>query len=266
MRPKLINLTPHMVTIKTEHGEVHVLPSGQSARCAEERQLVASLSGVPVSRARYGEVQGLPEPQPGVAYIVSALVLGAVGDQRADVFAPGPGIRDTEGRIVACDGLSCGSAFARAQAQKPAVPEGWRVVQPEEIEMRSTNGRWAFSYRIEDGVLELERDDLPFRVCRAQAVRVTDMAWRIVAGDDLIVVGGDLDVARGGELLAHVSLQSHRYASLVQAAEGSVIIDYGYKRRSRKVYEVRGGIPVLLTGVSAAEKLSVVSAERQAQR
>ena len=91
---------------------MNIPPAGQVARCEEQRTDCGSVDGIAVSTARYGAVDGLPEPQPGTFYIVSGLVLAAVGDRRADVFAPGPAIRDGEGRIVACDGLSAGPAFA----------------------------------------------------------------------------------------------------------------------------------------------------------
>lgn len=60
--------------------------------------------GIAVTRAVYGDITGLPEPQEGVIYIVSALV--ALAARREDVLFPGPAIRDAEGRIVACRGLS----------------------------------------------------------------------------------------------------------------------------------------------------------------
>jgi len=111
---KIVNLTPHEVTVKTDGGEIVIPPSGQVARCAEKRSpapaLETEMGSIPVSRASYGAVEGLPDPQPGVVYIVSALVLAAVPERR-DVFAPGPAIRDEEGRIIGCDGLSCSPAY-----------------------------------------------------------------------------------------------------------------------------------------------------------
>ena len=68
-----------------------------------------------------GAVLGLPHPRPGVYYIVSALVLAQVPN-RADVFAPGPALRDADGRVVGCVGLSGTPAFA---AQRPTPPEDW---------------------------------------------------------------------------------------------------------------------------------------------
>lgn len=110
---RFVNLTPHAITVRRQDGtELSIPASGQVARCEEQRAEVAVLDGIAISTASYGAVEWLPEPQPGTFYIVSGLVLAAVGDRRADVFAPGPAIRDDAGRIVACDGLSAGTAFA----------------------------------------------------------------------------------------------------------------------------------------------------------
>lgn len=113
---KLINLTPHKLNIgfdtTTGHKTVMVEASGDVARCDEQRIGCGSLDDIPVTLATYGAVTGLPSPEPGVAYIVSGLVLAAVPD-RPDVFAPGPAIRDDQGKIIGCVGLSCTPAYGR---------------------------------------------------------------------------------------------------------------------------------------------------------
>lgn len=107
----IINLTPHALTIRQRDGSfVTVPPSGTIARVAEERQTVLSPYGLgdfEVSVAQYGKLEGLPERQEGVFYVVSAICLNALPPRRyLDVFAPGPAIRDEAGRIIGCDGLS----------------------------------------------------------------------------------------------------------------------------------------------------------------
>lgn len=106
----IVNLTPHELVIHTDDGNppIRVPASGQVARVTEAREhLNPVVMGVevPVTRASYGAVEGLPEPQKNVIYVVSALVLQRVTG-RNDVFAPGPAIRDDQGRIIGCDGLS----------------------------------------------------------------------------------------------------------------------------------------------------------------
>lgn len=109
---QFINLTPHSLSIRNEAGEeiLSLPPSGQVARVAEQREAIGLLAGIEISRASYGAVEGLPEPQPGVAYIVSGMILAACQD-RPDVFAPGVAVRDAEGRIVGARGLSASAAY-----------------------------------------------------------------------------------------------------------------------------------------------------------
>jgi len=58
----------------------------------------------------YGEIEGLPDPQPGVVYIVSMVVRQAAQAQgRTDVVSPDTSpqgaIRDEQGRIIAVRGF-----------------------------------------------------------------------------------------------------------------------------------------------------------------
>lgn len=104
---RIINLTPHTVTVLRENeGPIEYPPSGMVARCATKRRVIGSLNGIPINRTEFGEVYGLPEPAPGVYYIVSALVAQAL-PQRNDLLIPDDVVRDEAGRIVGC------RAFAR---------------------------------------------------------------------------------------------------------------------------------------------------------
>ena len=74
-------------------------------RVATNRVLVAKLpDGVGLYKTEYGEVEGLPEPQEGVLYIVPAMVRNAL-PERKDLASPGMLIRNAEGQPVGCDGL-----------------------------------------------------------------------------------------------------------------------------------------------------------------
>lgn len=138
----MMNLTPHAVDIYGDEGFIATVhPSGTVARVAEVResappvQIGTDISGlyIPVSRATYGEVTGLPEPDGGeTIYIVSALVLAQCAG-RQDVFAPGPAIRDDAGRQVGCHGLSAAPAAQTADplaklAAWVARRADWRMV------------------------------------------------------------------------------------------------------------------------------------------
>lgn len=100
------NLTPHEINI----GGVTFPPSGTVARVATIQKdagtLVFDGHAFPVVENTYGAVEGLPDPEPGTVYLVSALVLSALeaqGIYRDDVFAPDTSpqgaIRGEDGQI-----------------------------------------------------------------------------------------------------------------------------------------------------------------------
>lgn len=101
----LINLTPHEIRIIHADQEVVIQPSGTVARCQVEQTIVGFVNGIPVYKAIYGQVENLPDPQPGVVYIVSALVAQAVPN-RDDVLIPFDSVRDQNGKIVGCKALA----------------------------------------------------------------------------------------------------------------------------------------------------------------
>lgn len=103
---QFINLTPHTVNIIAEDGSelLAIYASGDLARVSAETVVAGNIDGITITSTRYGEVQGLPEPQEGVAYIVSALVAQRVHG-REDVFVPSESVRDSNGRIIGCRSL-----------------------------------------------------------------------------------------------------------------------------------------------------------------
>lgn len=112
-RIKFINLTPHELNIRDVNGEMQTIPaSGQVARCQESRKpYLTPVGDFAAGSVSYGEVEGLPptgERGANTLYIVSAIVLNAIaaGKKRFDVLAPGPAIRDENGKIIGADGLT----------------------------------------------------------------------------------------------------------------------------------------------------------------
>jgi hypothetical protein len=101
---KLVNLTPHAITIGNETLE----PSGTVARVTMEEMDAEPIGGIPcISRIASG-VTGIPSPAPDTVYVVSAMVLAAT--DRADIVAPDTGstaIRDDAGRIQSVTRLVC---------------------------------------------------------------------------------------------------------------------------------------------------------------
>lgn len=108
---KLVNLTPHELKLHAPGGHVlTVAPSGDVARVAQTDTLTGAVvvDGValPVNKKEFGDVVGLPAPQPDTAFVVSGLVLAALNGSRLDVFAPGALVRDDAGNVVGANGLS----------------------------------------------------------------------------------------------------------------------------------------------------------------
>jgi len=119
---QFINLTPHSINILNENGDETVIePSGIVARCQQTNQQRGEINGVPIQQSVFGQVEGLPEQKHDVGYIVSGLVLAQVPD-RPDVFAPANPIRDENGRIIGCAGLSCTPAY-----RPPSTPY-WQII------------------------------------------------------------------------------------------------------------------------------------------
>ena len=103
---KLINLTPHSIHFVNEAGDVikTVEPSGAVARVATKTVTVGDWDDLPITETDFGEVEGLPEPEPDTAYIVSSIVAQRCHG-RLDVFIPNESVRDDKGRIVGCRSL-----------------------------------------------------------------------------------------------------------------------------------------------------------------
>lgn len=248
MTVTFVNLTPHEVRIKVGEDEIVVPPSGTIARCAERRIEMPPLGSVPVTRAEYGAVAGLPAPQPDTIYIVSSLVLDTAPD-RADIFAPGPAIRDAEGRIVGCAGLSCTPAY-KGSGALTAGALNLESVEPEERVWRSTNGRWSVSVRFEAGVKRLPETDF----FRARLEALDNRTFILHPGDDWIIVTEcDATTVFGDATMYVAPLQSAAYLTVATLPGGAVIRLGGYKWRTVDWVRLVNGIPCTLDNFQRAE-------------
>lgn len=99
--PRFVNLTPHAVVVV---GGPTLPPSGSVARCSSTSVPAGEHGGVALSRVSFGAVEGLPDPEEGVLFVVSALVRAAVPG-RSDVASPGDLVRDAAGAVVGCRNL-----------------------------------------------------------------------------------------------------------------------------------------------------------------
>lgn len=102
----IINLTPHEVNfVSADDKKILDVPaSGMIARVCVQTSVVGTFNGIPVTQNLYGDVENLPEPQPGTIYIVSLPVAQRV-PERDDVFLPNELVRDGSGVIKGCKSL-----------------------------------------------------------------------------------------------------------------------------------------------------------------
>ena len=111
---KIINLTPHAITVLRNGEEIAVYEaSGSIARCESKTVVVGEIAGIPLTETRFGKLylidrdrvkHELPEMQNGTFYIVSALVARAA--QREDFVIVNDTVRDDSGRIVGCQSFA----------------------------------------------------------------------------------------------------------------------------------------------------------------
>lgn len=107
MEMKIINLTPHTVTLIREK-EIKF----ESRGIARAKQLETAASEmeiggqkIPTVRMKYGEPEGLPEPKAGVCYIVSYITAMAAmshGRSTDDLLMTADLVRNEEGQIIGC--------------------------------------------------------------------------------------------------------------------------------------------------------------------
>lgn len=98
---ELRNFTPHPINLR---GRMY--PSQGIVRCDVTSYPASPIDGIPVNRKQYGQVQGLPEPQDRVYYIVSTIVAAALRGTRDDLLVPDEIIRDALGNIIGCNALA----------------------------------------------------------------------------------------------------------------------------------------------------------------
>ncbi len=111
---KLINLTPHAITIRVDEADIILEPTLPAARVGQKSYRVASVwtennIEIPVHVPLFTAIENLPEPQDGVIYITSMIVANSPeGKEREDVYALDTGptaIRDADHNIKAVRGL-----------------------------------------------------------------------------------------------------------------------------------------------------------------
>ena len=102
---KILNLTPHTITLVLADETKEIQPYGTIARVSTQTVIEGYIDNlIPITKTVFGEVENLPEPEEGTIYIVSSLVAQRCS-HRKDVFIPNESVRDEQGRIIGCKSL-----------------------------------------------------------------------------------------------------------------------------------------------------------------
>ena len=113
MEVEAVNLTPHPIGfVDQTDTPILTVPTTAVARVSAQTTTVGHfiINGVQIPRTHtvYGQVEGLPDPTPGVIYIVSGMIVSALASQgihRDDLLVPGQQVRDEQGRVIGCRSL-----------------------------------------------------------------------------------------------------------------------------------------------------------------
>src|SRR5690554_1022699 len=102
------NLTPHPVTLILDGRTVTLPPDGAPPRVSTTETPAGAVAvdgaQVPIVQVGTGDLDGLPDQQPGVWLIVSRTVAEAAPHRR-DLVIPHGLVRDDAGRVVGCSAL-----------------------------------------------------------------------------------------------------------------------------------------------------------------
>ncbi len=105
METKILNLTPHPITICDGNGvKIREIPSSGLVRLKAVTVPAGAVNGIPVTKTEFGQAEGLPDFQEGTYYIVSQLVKTALPG-REDLLVPAEVVRDASGVIIGCKSL-----------------------------------------------------------------------------------------------------------------------------------------------------------------
>lgn len=101
-----INCTPHKICFKMEDGSFSCIePDKNPFRLEADQKEVGYIDGIKIFHTRLKKTK-LPKEEEGVYYIVSSLVLDKYKNRRKDLLAPARLIRDENGVVIGCEGLT----------------------------------------------------------------------------------------------------------------------------------------------------------------
>ena len=101
---KIYNLCNHNIYVLSNESPpraIEIPQSGVVARVEKTGRDIERFGDFNIIRDTYGEIYGLPEPQPDTLYVVSAQVLNALNDTRPDVVSVANQIKTNSSAMVA---------------------------------------------------------------------------------------------------------------------------------------------------------------------
>ena len=101
---RIYNLCNHDIYILSNESPpraIEIPQSGIVARVEKTGRDIERFGGFNIIRDTYGEIYGLPDPQPNTLYVVSAHVLNALNDTRPDVVSVANQIKTNNNVLVA---------------------------------------------------------------------------------------------------------------------------------------------------------------------
>ena len=104
---KILNYTPHTISLLDADGCTTEYASNGVARCKEQKVVIGSAGGYPVYNVTYCELSGLPDVEDNTVIVVSALAAQAakaVG--RNDCYIVADTVRNDAGQVVGAKGLA----------------------------------------------------------------------------------------------------------------------------------------------------------------
>ncbi len=104
---KILNYTPHTISLLDADGRTTEYVSSGVARCKEQKTVIGSAGGYPVYSITYGELSGLPDVEDNTVIIVSALAAQAAkAAGRNDCYIVADTVRNDAGHVVGAKGLA----------------------------------------------------------------------------------------------------------------------------------------------------------------
>ena len=103
---KFVNLIGHDITIS---GHATLPRCDNPCKVETKQRIIGHLAGIPVVETHFEKIANLPDPEDGVYYIVSRIVMDFAPFDREDVFSVDTGptaVRDQSGQVVAVTQLS----------------------------------------------------------------------------------------------------------------------------------------------------------------